>query len=308
MTSSTKSVGVTRKKTSIPALALTSILLITAAGRAQTVVESSQGTSGIVIYGGGLATVNFVDASAKIGYMVTHTLSKWPRLGAEIKGKATNGFASLSNGSNSPLEGELRVFAVYFFGPAQSTVTEQWVGLEASGNRSVFSIATTDASNPVARHDTLFRALAATGYYNALLNIPRAAGDVLWGVSAGYGKRNNYDQLKKAQVCQTVASSLPGTPVQVIQKCKDARIGDYREVFRAVGDMDILWVPKVLAERLAFDALARYDGASATRSVIPGIGVFITEKGAPEKIVGGFLIEWERGSRPKLGIQAGLPF
>ena len=261
--------------------------------------------------GGGLATVNFVDASTKIGYTSAHSKPnwpKWPRLGVELKGKATNGFASLSNGSDNPLQGELRRFGVYLFGAAGCVISDEWVGLEAAANRSVFSIATTDATNPVARNDTLFRALTATAYNDALLNIPQAAGDVLLGFSAGYGNRNNYDQLKKVQVCQTLASSLSGTPVQMIQTCKDARIGEYRELSRAVADLDILWVPKALAERLAFDALARYDGADPAHPFIPGTGVFITEKGSPQIIVGGFLIEWAKGSRPKVGLQAGLPF
>jgi hypothetical protein len=275
----------------------------------QTIVESSSGTSSIVLKNNGIALINFGDKSVKLGY--SSVVSTQPfRFGAELKARTSDDFAQLFGADAKP-EGQARVFAGWLWeadtAAQHPAVPASWFTVELGYTRANLSLATANGAS-VARKDTTFTGTGVRAYYNLIGRNLVLPGDILVGLSAGYGQRNNYgsDALTKVSVCQTVATTGGATPTTAT-RCKDGKTGPYTETSDAVGAYDLIWYIPALKNRIAIDALGRYEAKATGAGFSPGFGLFVPEKGSPLNFLGGFTVEWQDG-KPVTGFQVGIPF
>lgn len=290
------------------ALAVIALVIMPATSQSQTVIESSSGTSSIVLKDGGTAAINFGDASVKLGFTRVVSTDPW-RLGATIKVKANNGFAQLFGQDTKP-QGEAQLSLGYIWDKSTPIIAAQWATVSVSHTRATLSLATANGTN-IARHDSAFAGTVVTGYYNAALATDAILpGDVLFGIAGGWGGRNNYgsDTLTKVSVCQVSNVSQAATPYSMVQRCKDGKTGPYAERNEATGSVDLFWLQSWLRNRVGIDLMGRYDGIDTGRPFTPGVGLFLTEKGSPLNVLGGLTIEWQGGGRPITGFQVGIPF
>lgn len=272
----------------------------------QIIYESSSGTSSIVLDDVGIAAVNFGDSSIKLGF--TRVVSNQPwRFGLEAEGKSTEGFLEIFKGKDISLpEASASAFAGRTWTPEKGSLLFNLLGLQARYAHGEFNLASEDSANTVEAKSKDFNGLTGTLFYNAFVENFPLPGETLFGVAVTYGERNNFEDLKKVEVCEEMASGTSNGNTSRIQSCKNARSGDYKESTELAADLDVIWYQKWTQNRVAFGLLGRYDGTKDNDRFTPGIGVFFTKDGKPSRFLGGLTAEFADGEL-KIGLQVGFP-
>jgi hypothetical protein len=285
------------------------IVLIASGSSAQTIFQSSDGESSLALRDGGLIHVNFGDGSVSFGLVRQVSTDRW-QLGFDGKLKAKDSFVSLVKDGFALREGELSGFAGRQFLPDDSALQYQFVGGRFRYARGSFDVLPEDSTTLVPA-TTKFNGVTAGVFYNAFFDTAKGDGgghEFLFGVAFDYGRRHNVDSLDEVEVCEETRSltTAAGT-VRRVSDCTEASIGMYRTSNRFTASVDVLWYQAWSSNRLAFAFLGRYNDMKNDTPFVPGLGVFITESGAPLKMQGGVTFEVV-DKKPRLGVQVGFPF
>jgi hypothetical protein len=274
----------------------------------QVIFESSSGSSSIVLNNVGAAGINFGDKSVKLGYLRQVSgapLENW-LFGFNLEAKAVNGFAELFEDSRlSAKEGSGSLLAGYSWESEDPRIIYSLLAGQLRYTRSDLPLAGKSDAGVTVVENEVFSGLVAGLYYNTYLASLPVPGEFLVGIGARYGDRNNFESLKKGEVCEEIPSPVDQEANVRAQSCKDARFGDYKEASEVSADLDVLWYQTWAKNRIAFGFLGRYDGAKEDRFV-PGVGVFLTKEKAPLKVLGGLTLERKEGDW-RVGFQVGIP-
>ncbi|MBI2684880.1 MAG: hypothetical protein HYX27_01085 [Acidobacteria bacterium] len=229
--------------------------------------------------------------------------------GYEAFAKASSGTLTLYSdkpkvpeGGASFIIGKYNPFKLSAGPLGEGKLAEDWLVADFGYSRAGFNIAETGQTTYATRYFDRYRFMGA---YNALVN-----GAVLFGVAAGAERRNNLDDLQNATF-QT-ALTPPSGPNSVV-KTKTGFYGNYRDYTAAPIYTDLLFVlpPKVhlpgFDNQIGIDGFTRSDAAPARRSIDGGVGIFLTKKGAPTKVLGGISASWNDG-KIRVAVVAGFNF
>lgn len=269
---------------------------------AQTLLESSGGTSAIALPVGGFASFNFSASKAKVGHAWQVSTSRLS-LGTELSAAAKDGTAELFK--NSVQVGEYEVgfrgaYQLTRLGERDRGMLGQWITFGLTYTRASHSLIDTLATSVA---DTLFRGVTAGVGYNAFLGLGKA-GEVVAGARVSYGSVDNATGLDEAELCVEHSRAATG-PVGVTQTCTPGSLGSYRSGKGAGLDVNVLWYQRWAKNRLGLTGFLRWDEFLGEMS--GGPGVVVTASGRPLEVVGGAHLERKAGAW-LLVFQAGLPF
>lgn len=229
--------------------------------------------------------------------------------GYELFAKATSGVSTLYSdkvkvpeGGGSFLVGRYNPFGLSGDPLEDHPLAADWLLLDIGYSRSGFNLATEGQAVSSARYFDRYRIMPA---YNALIN-----GRVLLGVTAGVERRNTLDLLQNATF-QSALVAPSGT--NSVVKTKTGFYGNYQQYTAAPVYTDMLFIlPEKIKlpgfdHQVGIDAFTRSDIAGFRRSVDGGVGVFLTKKGEPTKVLGGLSATWNEG-KIRIAITAGFNF
>lgn len=275
----------------------------------QSAFQSGNGQTSLYLQGGGAATLNFGDTKVSVGRYVRFSDRVW-LYGYEVFGKASSGTTTLFSSKIKVPEGG----GDFVFGwhqkvdpktPADAASTsDQWALLDLGYSRSAFYVSDTAVSPDKARrYFDRFRAIAA---YNKIV------GRFALGVAAGAERRNNLDDLTQVTFETTVIPAPANTTTSIV-KTQSGFLGAYHEYVAAPIYTDIVYIiPKLTAPgfkktSIAIDGFTRSNLAPRNRAADGGLGIFVTKKGAPTKVIGGIAASWN-GGKAKVALVASYVF
>ena len=281
------------------------------AGRAQqSAFQSGNGRTSLYLQGTSAATLNFGESKVSFGRYLRFT-NRELVLGYEVFAKASSGATTLFSSQIKVPEGG-GSFVIGWHqkvdlnrppNPSGST-SDQWALLDLGYSRSLFYVS--DAAVHPDNAKRYFNRVRAIGVYN------RVQGGFAFGVAAGAERRNNLDTLKAVTFQTAILPAVTGGTTEIV-KTQSGFLGSYAQYIAAPLYTDIVYVvPKLTAPgfkktSIAVDGFTRFDLAPAYRSADGGIGLFITEKGAPTKAYGGVTASWN-GGKAKLAVVASYVF
>ena len=266
----------------------------------RSLVESADGLTSILLKSGAQVSVNFSDNSVRFG-LLRRVSTKWLLYGAEIKLRATDGVANVTNAGFHPPETHM-TFTVGWQGePSAGPLQYQRVSLQASMSYLKMNLA--DTVGGVALRTPSSTTASVTANYNVFLALGGQASAVV-GASISFGARNNYDDLDKMQLCRQVA--VQGD--ESLLDCNDARLGPVAATDGFTGTVDAALFPgwKDALGVLVLTAFARVNSPHNEHRLAPGIGLLFSKPGSPLAVVGGITLEF--GGVTRLGVQVGLLF
>lgn len=296
-------------------LVLVSLLFPIHQSDAQTALGDADGKTSLVLMNGGAVSVNFTDSSAKGGYLYWKT-SKPFRFGVEFSGKAANGYSSLFDGEDISPEASAKLSVGYqpvkhrtAEGVASDTsnglVRDYWLTLEAGYRRGEYTMINEEAKFGSETSQEEQDSPSVTFYANALV-----AGNILGGLSVGYARENNYEDLSKVEAIDTTIVATSGSTTRTTAHKVTGRSGDYQEFDEFTVNADFMWIPPIFAKRLGIDLFVRYSSPQGEKDTFePGVGFFIVEKDSPSRIVAGITVKRDDiNDAVKLGFVAGYSF
>lgn len=280
-------------------------------GWAQSGFEDSDGKSSLIFEKGGTGKINLTDASIKISYLY-HKSNKPCRYGIELSGKASNGISTLFEKDNIAPEAKVKLSFGYQWllskkisgsdKEESGIIVDDWATIQLGYSRAQYKLFTPTKSFADQIQKKNFDGFSLTAYYNVLLRR-----NVLIGLSIGLDHQNNYTFLKEIELSDRTTVFDSAGASRTTNKTEKLRQGNFAEGNHTLGNYDIVWVPEFLSNRIGFDLFGRFDWNKDDNSFKPGIGVFIVEKGAPSKVVGGITFESVEGNL-RVGLLAGFNF
>lgn len=132
-------------------------------------------------------------------------------------------------------------------------------------------------------------------------------GSLIFGVSFGVERRNNASDLDETEIEDQGFTSSSGTTQRRAVSRQNVLTGTYSEFTAVPLNTDVWLHPTRINSRLAIDFYTRSNLGQGGREFVPGVGVFITEKGKPTRIVGGLTFSVKDGSG-RVGLVGGLNF
>jgi hypothetical protein len=274
----------------------------------QSAFGDSEEKTSIVLNTGGVAQINIKDASIKIGYLYRKS-DKPFRLGIQLTGKITNGLGSLvENGEISP-EAKFNLSLGYQWllsketsGKTPGTIVDDWFTIRVGfykGQYKLF-IPGNDYEDQIQKKD--FEGLSVIAFYNILFRT-----NIIMGISFGYERQNNYQTLEEVEITDTTTVYEGNGTLRTQSATQKVRKGDYLESNYMLANFDVLWIPGFIGNRIGIDLFGRYDSTKDKKIFKPGIGLFIVQKGAPTKVIGGITFETIE-KKLKIGLFAGFNF
>jgi hypothetical protein len=105
----------------------------------------------------------------------------------------------------------------------------------------------------------------------------------------------------------TTAVSDSGTTREATRIRKALR-GDFKESTRTFINTDFVWFPASLDSRIRVNFFTRSGMTGNEKGFRPGIGLFISEKNAPTRVVGGVSFSFDEKGKANLSLTAGYNF
>jgi hypothetical protein len=142
-----------------------------------------------------------------------------------------------------------------------------------------------------------------------LTNVPDGPpqGSIILGVSLGVERRNNIGDLKEIEIEDQTFTSTSGTTERRALSRQQVLDGVYKEFIAVPLNTDVVWHPRPLAGRVGINFFTRSNLGNVNREFVPGVGVFITQEGAPTKVVGGISFSIKDGNG-RVGLVGGFHF
>lgn len=128
-----------------------------------------------------------------------------------------------------------------------------------------------------------------------------------FGVSIGWERGNNISDLSLVKVTDTTSVVGPDGVTRTTQRSRSGYRGSYKIVDSNPLRVDYLHRPPGFQDRIGLSLFGRVDLADKHSNFVPGVGVFILQKGAPRGIVGGVVVQFENG-RANAAVVAGTSF
>jgi hypothetical protein len=126
------------------------------------------------------------------------------------------------------------------------------------------------------------------------------------GVSLGVGRSNNSDDLTEVDVRDINTFSADDTVREVV-RTREVLRGDFKQSTSVFLNTDYVWYPRKGFSRIGFDFYTRSVFTGIDKGFRPGLGVFLSEKGSPTKVLGGFTISYDDG-KPSMALVVGFSF
>lgn len=280
------------------AIAVALWLYIGPASAQQSAYQSGDGQTSIYL-DQSAATVNFGDSKVNFSYVNRHSVRKlfW---GLEAFAKASSGVTNLFSSDKPKIPEGGGDFVLGFHNPfnlstgaSPKLFVDDWWLVDAGYSRSSFYVSSVPTPIDSAKRSfDRFRTVVA---YNALVN-----GFFAFGVAAGAERRNNLSDLKQV-VFETVLVPSPTGSSNSITQTQAGFLGNYRQYIAAPIYTDLLFLlppaKKIfnLDYQIGIDGFTRSNLAAFNRTADGGVGIFLTQKGAPTKVLGGVSASWNGG-------------
>jgi hypothetical protein len=276
---------------------------------AQSGFEDADGKSSVILGEGGTGRINISDANIKVSYLYRNSKSYF-RFGIEFTGKAENGFAPLFQNENiAPNAGGKISFGYQWIlskkpkgEPITSIFVDDWLTLQIGYNRAQYKLffPNNAMSTQIQKQD--FDGYNITGYYNILFKQ-----NFFLGLSLGFNKENNYQSLKEIEITdKSIIIDSSGFQRSTNNTFK-IREGTYKTSNHVLFNYDLIWVPDFMKDLIGIDIFGRYDKDPDNNNFTPGIGIFITQRGAPTQVIGGISFSYEQ-KELKIGFISGYNF
>jgi hypothetical protein len=137
--------------------------------------------------------------------------------------------------------------------------------------------------------------------YSALLS-----GSNFFGASFGIGRSNNSNDLTEIDVRDINTFSSDDTVREVVRNREVLR-GDFKQSTGVFLNTDYVLYPQKGFNRIGFDFYTRSVLTGIDKGFRPGLGVFLSEKGNPTKVLGGFTISYDDG-KASVALVVGFSF
>lgn len=137
--------------------------------------------------------------------------------------------------------------------------------------------------------------------YSALLT-----GTHFLGASLGIGRSNNSNDLTEVDV-RDINTFTSADTVREVVRTREVLRGDFKQSTGVFLNTDYVWYPQRGFDRIGFDFYTRSTFTGIDKGFKPGLGVFLSEKGSPTKVLGGFTISYEDG-KPSVALVVGFSF
>jgi hypothetical protein len=276
----------------------------------QSVLEDAQGKSGMYsLKGGGNVKLNFSDAAATLAYARPFANSDSGfRFGYSVTGKSNGGVASLvSKGEFVPTVSASMVvgYRNWLFEPLRSTDTadkgEDGVFLEIAPSYSQFkTIDTSLAYDKQLKKDNFWGGMVALSYaarYHNVLASGRVQAE----------RKSNFDDLKSVQVADERIVYSSTTQKRSLVTTNPYRLGALTDFVTYSARLDMVAIPDFFHNRIGLDFNLKMPALETDFTVVPGMGILLTENGAPSKVVGGLSVAFP-DDKISLGLIAGYNF
>lgn len=132
-------------------------------------------------------------------------------------------------------------------------------------------------------------------------------GRTLFGAGAGVQRSNNSGGLTEIEV-RDFTTTTGGTTTREVARVRKALRGDFKEFTEAFVNTDFVFFPKQLDNRIGINFFTRSGLTGSEKSIRPGIGIFLSEKGAPTKVVGGISFSVDNNGKANVTLIAGYNF
>ncbi len=280
--------------------------------KAQSGFEDSEGKSSIIyLESGGIGKINITDANIKLCYL-HHVSDEYFRYGGEVMGKASNGISTLFEKKDIAPEAKIRASLGYQWilsakpsGEVEednTMIVDDWTTIQVGYSHGQYRIVNPRNSFDHQIEKQKFDGFSIVGYYNLLFKH-----NFFLGVSIGLDRQNNYGSLEEVEVTdRTVTFDTSGFSRSIVTT-ESLRRGEFIVNNHFLANYDIMWIPGFLNYRMGIDLFGRYDRGGGNSNFKPGIGLFITEKGAPTKVVGGITFE-SVDHVLRIGLMTGINF
>jgi len=263
----------------------------------QSLFEDRKGNSAIFLPEGGTFRLNTADASLKLsftnyGLPIVGNKPK-PYFGFEISGKTNDDIFSLfSNGNISPGAKVLGIAGIDIFNKTKNRNGDdvpQKLGrltLKLGYEGSSFKLFTPDSIFENQIHKTSFNSFTTSLSFNL-----KIGGNKLFGVSVGFNKANNYDDLTKMELNETkFYRDTINNITRTTEKKINVRSGEYKVYDQIPISLDFFWVPKN-NPRLGFYHYWRTKITEKTVTNGFGSGFYLLKKNNPLSSIAGIVFE-----------------
>lgn len=140
-----------------------------------------------------------------------------------------------------------------------------------------------------------------------LIYFKQLTGRKLLGAAIGVQRSNNSGDLTEVEV-RDFTSAVSGSTTREVSRVRKALRGDYKESTRAFINADFAWFPAALESRIGVNFFTRSGLIGNEKGFRPGIGLFLSEKGAPTRVVGGVSVSLDNNRKANIALTAGFNF
>ena len=126
------------------------------------------------------------------------------------------------------------------------------------------------------------------------------------GASVGIGRSNNSNDLTEVDV-RDINTFTADDTVREVVRTREVLRGDFKQSTGVFLNTDYVWYPQQGFDRIGFDFYTRSVFTGIDKGFRPGLGVFLSEKGSPTRVLGGFTISYDDG-KPSMALVVGFSF
>lgn len=303
--------------------------------QAQMPFQDAKGNGSILLSDGGFVQLNIADPSVRIGYLHDLSSQRWS-IGFDVSGKLTGSRASLLNknqvapdvkvgltfgrkyllahrldlGDPSDLQKlkDARAEAVKHGAKPNDDFGEYWralpydrLALQLGYAYKQYSLFDANAPFDKQVFKKNFHSPSAALVYSVQLS-----GSSLFGAAVGVGRSNNSSALTEVDVRDINSTTFSSTVREVVRTRQVLR-GDFRQSTSVYLNSDYVWYPRTTFSRIGVDFYTRSVFTGIDKGFNPGIGVFLSEKGAPTRVLGGVTVSYDQG-KASVALVAGFSF
>lgn len=270
--------------------------------KGQSIFEDRKGESAIFLPNGGTLRLNTADASIKLSF--AHRVStKKPFLGFDISGKTNDGLLTLfSKGMVSPgvkINGVVGIQELFH----KSNILDGWLALQIGYEGSSFKLFKPDSVFKNQIEKINFNTFRTSVDFNL-----KMGGNKLLGVSIGYRKANNYEDLDKIELTDTriIQDSVSNTTRTYTDKI-NVRSGLFETFHQVPLKLDFYWTTKNNNPRIGFYHYWRTT-INVSGKVVNGFGsgIYLLKKNNPLSSIAGITFEVNDVTKLKDGFGKGF--
>ncbi len=261
----------------------------------QSIFEDRKGSSAIFLPSGGTFRLNTADASLKFS-LANRISTRSIFYGFDISGKTNDGVLSLiSKGNISPgakVNGIIGLQELF----SNSNLLDGWLALKIGYEGSSFKLFNSDSVFTNQINKTSFNTFNTSLAFNV-----KIGGNRLIGLSIGYQKVNNYEDLDEIELTdtRTLKDSLTNT-TRTYENKINVRSGDYKVLDQIPVNLDFFWTPNNNPRLGCYHYWrAKITDGKMTNGF--GSGLYLLKKNNPLSSIAGIVFEVSDISKLKNG-------